>query len=126
LVDDLVETTRKNLKAHAIDTFADVIVHNKILVEHSGPVRELESELKQWLHKNLYTHHKVEKMRVKSEQYLRGLFGIYTQNQRLLPREYQAKIESRGAYRVVCDYIAGMTDRYAIDEYRRLFEPDPM
>jgi len=88
-------------------------------------VSEKQTVLKRWLQRNLYTHHKVEKVRVKSEQYLRGLFGIYTQNPKLLPREHAAKIERKGLHRVVCDYIAGMTDRYAVDEYRRLFEPDP-
>ena len=124
LVDDLVETTRHNIAELGIATFADVLIHNRVLVDHSGPVREEEVRLKQWLHRNLYTHHKVEKMRVKSEQYLRGLYGAYTQNPRLLPRDYVRKIERKGLHRVVCDYVAGMTDRYAIDEYRRLFEPD--
>ncbi|MFN7973709.1 MAG: deoxyguanosinetriphosphate triphosphohydrolase [Acidobacteriota bacterium] len=124
LVDDLVETTRKNVREAGIETLEDLRLHNKILVDHSKEVSVLGSDLKQWLNKNLYRHHKVERMRVKSEQYLRGLFGVYTQNPRLLPREYQGKVAEKGLPRVVCDYVAGMTDRYAIEEYRRLFEPE--
>jgi len=123
LVDDLVRTSREAIEESAVTTLAEVRRRNRILVLHSPQMKRREAALKRWLHRNLYTHHKVEKMRVRSEQILRGLFGIYAQNPRLMPRRHQELAHKRPLPRVVCDYIAGMTDRYAMDEYRRLFEP---
>ena len=80
-------------------------------------------ELKAFLFKNLYSHYKVERMRIKAERFLKMLFENYLQNPTLLPTSYQAKYDQCERERVVCDYIAGMTDRYALDEYKRLFEP---
>jgi len=80
-------------------------------------------ELKRFLYKNLYRHYKVERMRIKAERFLTMLFENYLQNPTLLPTSYQDKYEQDGRERVVCDYIAGMTDRYALDEYKRLFDP---
>jgi dGTPase len=62
-------------------------------------------------------------MRVKAERYLSQLFETYVKTPTLLPRKYQKKMEEIGRERVVCDYIAGMTDRFAMDEFKRLFEP---
>ena len=62
-------------------------------------------------------------MRTKAERFLTILFENYLQNPTLLPVSYQEKYQEYGMERVICDYIAGMTDRYALDEYKRLFEP---
>jgi dGTPase len=62
-------------------------------------------------------------MRVKAEIFITRLFETYLHYPNLLPPKYQARFERNGLQRVVCDYIAGMTDRFALDEYKRLFEP---
>jgi dGTPase len=62
-------------------------------------------------------------MRVKAERYLADLFHSYTAYPTLLPAKYLKKMDLYGKERVICDYIAGMTDRFALDEYKRLFEP---
>jgi dGTPase len=62
-------------------------------------------------------------MRVKAESYLTQLFEAYLKHPTLLPRKHLKKMESTVRERVICDYIAGMTDRFALDEYKRLFEP---
>jgi dGTPase len=62
-------------------------------------------------------------MRVKAERFLTMLFQSYCDCPALLPIAYQARFVEHGRERVICDYIAGMTDRYALDEYKRLFEP---
>jgi dGTPase len=80
-------------------------------------------ELKLFLLKNLYHHYKVERMRVKAERYLANLFQTYAAYPTLLPAKYLQKMAIAGKERVICDYIAGMTDRFALDEYKRLFEP---
>ena len=86
-------------------------------------MRGRNRELKIFLFNRLYHHYKVERMRVKAERFLTAIFESYCRNPCLLPFAYQKKIESLGRERVICDYIAGMTDRYALDEYRRLYEP---
>jgi len=62
-------------------------------------------------------------MRVKAERYVTLLFETYRDNPSLLPQKYFERIETEPKERIICDYIAGMTDRYAMDEYKKLFEP---
>ena len=62
-------------------------------------------------------------MRVKAERFLTMLFQSYLENPSLLPESCQERFARHGRERVICDYLAGMTDRYALDEYKRLFEP---
>ena len=79
--------------------------------------------LKSYLHDHLYRHHKIERMKDKARRLLLALYERYLENPRLLPGEFRAQIEELGPERTIADYIAGMTDRYAIQEYRRLFDP---
>ena len=82
------------------------------------------AELKRYLHEHLYRHHHIETMKDRARRIMISLFERYRDNLDLLPEEHRSKIAALGRERVICDYIAGMTDRYAMDEYRRLFEPD--
>lgn len=123
LILDLVEQTRTNILAAGIRSQEDVRHHATNMVMFSHETAARNRELKSFLYKNLYRHYKVERMRIKAERFLTMLFENYLQNPTLLPTSYQAKFEQYGHERVVCDYIAGMTDRYALDEYKRLFEP---
>lgn len=123
LIQDLVEQTQKNIDAAAIDSLAGVREHGVNLVKFSSGTGMRNRELKAFLYKHLYRHYKVERMRIKAERFLTMLFENYLQNPTLLPTAYQDKYERYGRERVVCDYIAGMTDRYALDEYKRLFDP---
>lgn len=123
LIRDLVTTTTERLERHAIRTLADVRGHNGKLVTFGAPMKELNKQLKSFLFKKLYRHHKVERMRVKAERFLKLLFENYLENPSLLPEKHQNRYEQFGKERVICDYIAGMTDRYALDEYQRLYEP---
>ncbi|RLB72354.1 MAG: deoxyguanosinetriphosphate triphosphohydrolase, partial [Deltaproteobacteria bacterium] len=66
---------------------------------------------------------KVERMRVKAERFMTLLFENYMENPTLLPERHQLRFEKYGTERVICDYIASMTDRYAQDEYKKLYEP---
>lgn len=92
-------------------------------VAFSEEIRRKNKQLKQFLWNKLYTHYKVERMRVKSTRLVRSLFESYAEHPTLLPHSYQDKYASDGKMVVVCDYIAGMTDRYAMEEYKRLFDP---
>ena len=80
--------------------------------------------LKDYLMESLYRHYRVARMSIKAKRFIRELFEVYLNDPQQLPREQLDKI-TRGEdkKRVVCDYIAGMTDRYALDEYKKLFDP---
>ena len=123
LIQDLVDTTSSNLTAAGIASVSDLRTQSQNMASFSIGMREQNSELKKFLYKNLYRHHKVELMRVKAERFLTLLFENYTKNPTLLPHAHQARFDEHGRERVICDYIASMTDRYAQDEYKRLYEP---
>jgi len=123
LIRDLVEQSRANIVDAGIATLDDVRAQKSNLVMFSKDTAARNKELKAFLYKNLYSHYKVERMRIKAERFLTILFENYLQNPTLLPVSYQEKYQEYGTERVICDYIAGMTDRYALDEYKRLFEP---
>jgi dGTPase len=123
LILDLIEQTRANILDAGIACMADVRRQPATLVRFSSATAERNRELKRFLFRNLYSHYKVERMRIKAERFLKMLFENYLKNPTLLPTSYQDKYDLYGRERVVCDYIAGMTDRYALDEYKRLFEP---
>ena len=87
-------------------------------------------ELKQFLHNNLYRHYKVHRMSLKAKQLISDQFEAYMNDPRLLPNKYQSRVRAAeqqtgegGRARAIADYIAGMTDRYAIAEHDRLFNP---
>ena len=80
-------------------------------------------ELKEFLFTNMYRHYRVVRMGDKAGRILRDLFQSFVGEPLQLPPHYQERIERDGVHRVVCDYIAGMTDRFALDEHRKLFDP---
>ncbi|MFO7765494.1 MAG: deoxyguanosinetriphosphate triphosphohydrolase [Pelovirga sp.] len=123
LIQDLVSTTAEKLHQHSIKSLEDVRHHKGKLVLFSNATHERNRELKAFLFKKLYRHHKVERMRVKAERFLTLLFESYIENPGLLPEKFQRRYEQHGKERVVCDFIASMTDRYAQDEYKKLYEP---
>jgi len=123
LILDLVETTRQNLSRAGIATLEDVRNHPGPLVMFSSETAEKNRQLKNFLYQSLYRHYKVERMRVKAEKLLTRIFESYLEHPTLLPMAYQDRFAEHGRERVICDYVAGMTDRYAQDEYKRLFEP---
>jgi len=123
LILDLVEQTRSNLAAAGIVGVDDVRRQPRNLVQFSAATAERNRQLKQFLWRKLYRHYKVERMRIKAERFMTMLFESYMAHPSLLPSSYQEKFERHGRERVICDYVAGMTDRYALDEYKRLFEP---
>jgi dGTPase len=123
LIRDLSITTLDNIERFGIRTMQDLRSVNRQVVGFSAGVSDKNRNLKQFLMANLYRHHKVERMRVKAERYLVQLFEAYTKHPTLLPKKYLKKMDEAGRERVICDYIAGMTDRFALDEFKRLFEP---
>jgi dGTPase len=93
------------------------------LVAYSDEMADQVRELKAFLFSNMYRNWRVMRMADKAGRILRDLFSSYVAEPLQLPPQYQARFAADGVHRVICDYIAGMTDRFAVDEHRRLFDP---
>jgi dGTPase len=120
---DLLETTRRNLVEARVGSVDDVRRAGRRLVAYSPAIAQQVRELKEFLLRNMYRHYRVVRMGDKAGRILRDLFQSFTAEPLQLPPRYQARIAIDGLQRVVCDYIAGMTDRFALDEHRKLFDP---
>ena len=123
LIGDICSTISANLELFSIRSLDDLRRVNRSVAHFSEERTFRNMELKRFLFDNLYRHYKVDKMRVKAEIFITRLFETYLHYPNLLPPKYCTRIERFGLERTVCDYIAGMTDRFALDEYKRLFEP---
>lgn len=119
LVVDLCTQSAHNIAQHQPQSIAD-IRQLPPLVNFSDEIAAQNQKLKQFLRKNLYHHYKVNRMSAKAARIVRELFAVFFENTGLLPDEFQAYAEVDKP-RAVADYIAGMTDRYAIREHRKLF-----
>ncbi len=116
---DLISTTRTNLQQYAPQTLADIQAA-PLLVAFSPDMHERQKGLKAFLREHLYRHYQVLRMTHKARRIIGDLFEVFMENSHLLPPQYQQMATADHA-RAVADYIAGMTDRYAIREHRRLF-----
>ncbi|MGA8147141.1 MAG: deoxyguanosinetriphosphate triphosphohydrolase [Gallionellaceae bacterium] len=119
LVTDLIHETEKNIKLHAISNLNDVR-KSPLVAAFSAEMHEQNRELKIFLRTHLYRHYRVMRMSAKAHRIISNLFKAFMEDSRLLPPQYQRQAEDDRA-RAVSDYIAGMTDRYAIREHKRLF-----
>lgn len=119
MVIDLLVQTRANIAAAGVATLADVHAAPRLAAYSEALLPRLH-ELKHFLHEKLYRHYQVLRMTNKARRIVNDLFAAFTDDVRLLPPQYQAKARADKA-RAIADYIAGMTDRYAIREHRRLF-----
>jgi dGTPase len=124
LVDDLIQQSRANIRHAEIKTIDDVR-NAPPLIAFSESMKKEAQELKRFLRTNLYHHYQVNRMTSKARRIVTDLFDIFISGPELLPLDYQIASDDRTAQaRKVADYIAGMTDRYAMREYRRLFAVD--
>ncbi len=123
LIGDICGTISNNLERLSIGSQDDLRRVNAAVAYFSEDLTIQNRELKRFLFEHLYRHYKVDKMRVKAEIFITRLFETYLKYPNLLPPKYRLRSECFGLERTVCDYIAGMTDRFALDEYKRLFEP---
>ena len=124
LISDLIASSRHRIGDAGIVTIEDVRSAPWQLVGLSPGVHAANRQLKTFLNERLYRHHRLERMRDKYRRILIALFTRYSENPLLLPESQRRRLSEEGTARLIADYIAGMTDRYALDEYRRLFDPD--
>jgi dGTPase len=125
LVSDLVSTLQRRLRDEGIDRIEDVRRVKPRLVEFSPTMTERNLELKAFLRDYLYTHHRVTRMTQKADRIMTALFELYLAEPKQLPPHVTRRVRDEGESvpRVIADYIAGMTDRFALEEYKKLFDP---
>jgi dGTPase len=123
LVSDVLAATDKRIQEGKARSSQDLQKLDHNVIGYSDETQRRNRQLKDLLFKKLYNHPRVMRMAAKAERVLSDVFLAYVQRPEMLPYEFQGFIEARGLQRTVCDYLAGMTDRYAIQEYERLFEP---
>ena len=125
-IDDVLQATSANLARNNIDSMPALRSFPVNVSSYSEGKIALNKQLKRFLFDNFYRNYRVVRMAVKAERLLRALFDAYSSEPRQLPPEIQARIQAEklSVERVVCDYLAGMTDRYAIQEHNRLFDPE--
>jgi len=122
-VTDLIQETEKRITKLKLKSCAQAKRLDNKIVSFSNQVQNLRRPLRQFLMENLYHHYRVIRMSNKAKRFIQELFKIYITNPKQLPPHIQKNISADGVRRVICDYIAGMTDRYALDEYKKLFDP---
>ncbi len=124
LVTDLLEQTSRNISGRRIKSVEAVRHQAQPLVEFSPATARKHQELKKFLYENMYRHHRVIRMSEKAKRIIGDLFRVYTKQPKQLPPQVAGRISTaEPAARVVCDYIAGMTDNFALEEYQKLFDP---
>lgn len=122
-VGDLLEHTRLRLGAERIRSLADVRRAPAPMVGPGPEVRQWKADLETFLHQRVYRHNRVMRMAAKGRRFLQMLFEEFRRSLEQLPLRYATRARHGQPEHAVCDYLAGMTDRYAQDEYLRLFQP---
>lgn len=122
-VTDLIQEAERNISQMKLKTSQDVKKSNKKIVTFSKNMLNLRTPLRAFLMEKLYHNYRVMRMSIKAKRFIEELFKAYGESPQQLPPEAQKRIGKDGTRRAVCDYIAGMTDRYALDEYKKLFYP---
>lgn len=123
LVTDAVETSAARIEESGVRTLDEVRAHPEPLIGFSPATRSAARALKRFLFENLYHHPRVLRMNRKAERILGDLWDIYREEPRQLPRHVVARFDEDGEARATADYVAGMTDRFALAEHKRLLDP---
>ncbi|MGH2582458.1 MAG: deoxyguanosinetriphosphate triphosphohydrolase [Anaerolineales bacterium] len=123
LVSDVIEATSKRIEENQAKSPIDIQKLPQNVIGYGDEIATPNRQLKTFLFENLYNHPRVMRMEMKARRVLTSLFESYERQPKILPTEVQAYINGRGLHRTICDYIAGMTDRFAIQEHARLFDP---
>jgi dGTPase len=125
-VDDLVSVTDQALRRSGVRSPEELQRLPYNVVGFSEDMHRRNRQLKDFLYTNLYRHYRVVRMAVKAEQIITELFNAYRSEPTTLPKHVQDLIKERGLERTICDHIAGMTDRYAVEEHQKLFDPSTL
>jgi dGTPase len=124
MVENLVENSQRLIDAAGVKSINDVRTANSQLISLTDAMREYHIEMKQFLRNNLYHHEHVKKMTDNAKVVIRSLFESYSNNPENLPEQLNSSSTNTELFRHISDYIAGMTDRFAISEYKRITQDD--
>ncbi|MBL4602050.1 MAG: deoxyguanosinetriphosphate triphosphohydrolase [Emcibacteraceae bacterium] len=125
MINDVIKNSRKNLKSLQPDSVDDIRNADKMVIGFSAEMRNQDKALKKFLMKNMYRHYKVNRMSSKARRVVGDLFNLYLNETDCLPTDWQEATQGKAAMeqaRLVADFIAGMTDRFALLEHKRLFD----
>lgn len=122
-VTDLLEESERRLKKAINKSSREVRLTKKRFIAFSDKMQKDRREIRDFLTKNLYHHYRVIRMTSKAKRFIVDLFKEYSKNPKQLPPFVEQRASCEEIHRVICDYIAGMTDRFALDEHKKLFNP---
>ncbi|MCL4803692.1 MAG: deoxyguanosinetriphosphate triphosphohydrolase [Anaerolineae bacterium] len=122
-VTDVMTRTAEALSANGIDSPEKLQRHSENVVGYTPEFGEKVRALKRFLFERMYRHYRLVRMQTKAERFIAELFEAYAREPHMLPSETQERLAVAPVERVVADYIAGMTDRYALDDWQRLYDP---
>ena len=122
MLDDLIKNTKSNLKKYKVLSANDVISLGKCVVCFSKSMIDDELALKNFLKERMYMHPKIRTMTIKAKKIVSDLFDLYVKEPDLLPKQWIDFKNEREKHIVVCDYISGMTDKYAINIHKKFFD----
>lgn len=126
MIDDLVNNSISLLSSRKIQTLADVAAAEEYLICFSAEWEEIKNLMKRFLFKKYYRHYQINRMTSKAKHVMKAMFDEFYQHPESLPTKWYNKCQKAEAQKkaeIIMDYIAGMTDRYAIAEYGNLFDP---
>jgi dGTPase len=122
-VSDVIKATQAQLEKHEIKSIEGIRQATENMITYSEEGKRLNRGLKDFLYNNLYRHWRVMRMHLKARRFIKELFEAYVNSPIILPGSVREEISQKSLQRTVCDYIAGMTDRFALQEHKRLFDP---
>ncbi|MDX1416353.1 MAG: deoxyguanosinetriphosphate triphosphohydrolase [Candidatus Promineifilaceae bacterium] len=122
-VGDVLRHTDEQLTRAKIDTPDKVQTHHKNVVGYSEEFGSKVRALKKFLFEHMYRHYRLVRMQDKAERFITAMFEAYINEPQMLPSDVQERLSEKSLHQAVADYIAGMTDRYALDEWQKLFDP---
>ena len=122
-VSAMIKNTVERIEHWGVKTLHDLQSLPENVVGFDEDMKTANRTLKVFLYQNMYKHYRVVRMQKKAERVLTDLFTAYLNEPTMLPDQFQELIAEKGLQRTICDYLAGMTDRFAVDEYQKLFNP---
>lgn len=122
-VTDVIATTSTRIKDCGIQNVSDIRNLPHLVLTRSDEIHRMDRGLRDFLYDNLYRHWRVMRLDMRARRFIAELFDAYTSSPVILPTEIQERARQKNFYRTICDYVAGMTDRFALQEHHKLFDP---
>jgi dGTPase len=128
-VEDLLAETRRRLAEHGVTSVEDIRALDGPVVAFTAELAAADQAVKKFLLENMYRHHRVNRMTSKARRVVSEVFDLLFAEPELLPADWRGQATDKddaGRARMIADYIAGMTDRYALEVHQKLFNPDAL